>query len=36
MKTSYRKTGIESKVGTITKTFGNTSAMVWNLKRRYK
>lgn len=36
MKTSYRKIAAESKVGTLTKTFGNTSAIVWNSKRRYK
>lgn len=27
---------VESKVGTKTKTFKNTSAITWNLKRRFK
>ncbi len=35
MKTSNRKVA-ESKVGTRTIKFGNSSAMVWNTKRRYK
>ena len=26
----------ESKIGTTTKIFGNTSAIVWNTKRRYR
>ena len=34
MKTTYSKR--ESKIGTITKVFGNTSAIVWNTKRRYR
>ena len=36
MKTTYSKIAKESKIGTITKIFGNTSAIVWNTKRRYK
>ncbi len=36
MKTSYSKIAKESKIGTTTKIFGNTSAIVWNTKRRYK
>ncbi len=35
MKTSNRK-AMESKVGTKTLKFGNTSAIVWNTKRRYR
>ena len=27
---------VESKVGVKTKTFSNTSAITWNLKRRFK
>lgn len=36
MKTNNRKTPIESKVGTVTKTFSRASSLVWNSKRRYK
>jgi len=35
MKTSNR-TVAESKVGTKTLKFSNSSAIVWNTKRRYK
>ncbi len=34
--TSNRKVAVESKVGTVTKTFSNASSLVWNSKRRYK
>ena len=36
MKTSNRKITVETKVGTLTKTFSNATSVVWNLKRRYK
>ncbi len=36
MKTSYSKIRKESKIGTTTKIFGNTSSIVWNTKRRYR
>lgn len=36
MKSSFRKSIAENKVGTITKTYGKTSAIIWNSKRRYK
>jgi hypothetical protein len=36
MKTSYSKIAKESKTGITTKIFGNTSAIVWNTKRRYR
>ena len=36
MKTNYSKTGTKSKIGITTKIFGNTSAIVWNTKRRYR
>ena len=36
MKTSYSKIGTKSKIGITTKIFGNTSAIVWNTKRRFR
>ncbi len=36
MKTSNRKVVVETKVGTLTKTFSNASSIVWNSRRRYK
>ena len=36
MKVNYSKIAKETKIGTITKIFGNTSAIVWNTKRRYR
>jgi len=36
MKLSIKTTVAESKVGAKTKTFSNTSSIVWNLKRRFK
>ena len=36
MKTTYSKIAKKSKIGTTTKIFGNTSAIVWNTNRRYK
>jgi len=35
MNTNNRK-AIESKVGTKTLKFSNTSAIIWNTRRRYK
>ncbi len=34
--TNITKVAAETKVGTVTKTFSNTSSLVWNAKRRYK
>ncbi len=36
MERSNRKIVVETKVGTLTKTFSNASSVVWNSRRRYK
>ena len=36
MKTTYSKFAKKSKEGISTKVFGNTSAITWNIRRRYR